>query len=360
MSIINKLPLYRIFFGIFPTIIACLILISLMSSRKEADIELKLLFQGVSFSQKGGSTSGGGSISGNGGMLLKDIPVETISITDFNETVLKPQSFYWKKITPAGNIKRQEISWGIGIRLLPVGNNSMIEVAGDKIGIAELWQGNKAKASFQIKENKTIEIGLDGEGDSKIKLNMTDVVKLKIKGCSIGRVDEPPEKGMPETFWMLPSARLLTFSPQKDRLRIQMKLLPETNGFSIIHGKFPLKDFKFDRDISKIISLQSGNIPASPSATNRTLLVNGKMIQARYASLATNNLQVKEIRLDDTKENWIVTMSGKTKNLRIGQTQNNLTEHLPSYLDDIYHNSSWILVFLILVCLFAIVMAFLG
>jgi hypothetical protein len=320
-----------------------------MSSRKEADIELELLFQGISFSQSGGSTSA------NCGVLLKDIPVETISITDFNETVLKPQSFFWKKITPAGNIRRQEISWGIGIRLLPVRNNSSIEVVGDKIGIAELWQGDKTTSSFRIKGNKTIEIGLDGEGDSKIKLSIMDMVKLRIKGCSVGRIDEPAEKGMPETFWMVPSVRSLVFSPKKDRLRIQMRLLPETKGFSIFKGESPLKDFKFDRDINKIIPLQRTGI-----AANETLLVNGKMIQTRYASIDTNNLHIKEVRLDDTNENWIVTMSGKTKSLRIGQTQNNLTEHLPSCLDDIYHNSLWILIFLALVCLFAAVMAFLG
>ncbi|MDI6782216.1 MAG: hypothetical protein QME49_08965 [bacterium] len=348
MSIINKLPTYRIFFGIFPTIIACLILIFLMSSRKEADVELRLLSQGVSFSQKGG-------------ILLKDIPIEAISITDFNETVFKPQSFFWKKITPAGNIRRQEISWGIGIQLLPVGNNSRVEVIGDKIGIAELRQGDKAKAYLQIKGDNAIEINLDGEdgrNNSKIKLTMTDLVKLKIKGCNVGRVNEPIEKGMPEIFWMIPSARHLEFSPKKDRLRIQMKLLPETKGLSIFKGKSPLSDFKFDRDMSKTISFQRAG--TSPAATDETLLVNGKMIQTRYASLAANNLQVKEIRLDDNKENWIITMSGKTKSLRIGQTQDNLTEHLPSCLDDIYQHSSWILIFLILVCLFAIVMAFLG
>lgn len=339
MSIINKLPIYRISFGIFPTIVVCLILLFLMSSRKEADVEIRLLFQEVSFSQQ------------DKGILLKDIPVETIRITDFNETVLKPQSLYWKKITPAGNIRRQEISWGIGIQLVPVENNSSIEVVGDKIGIAELWQGNEARALFQIKgEDKTIEIGLDGGRDSGIKLNMTDMVKIRMRGCNIGRVNEPPEKGMPETFWMVPSERSLEFSPKKDRLRIQMKLLPETKGFSIIQGEFPLNDFKFDRDISKIISL----------STNNTLLVNGKIIQAKYASLDTSKLQIKEIRLDDNKKNWVVTMSGKTKSLRIGQTQNNLTEHLPSCLNDIYHNSLWILALLILVCLFAIAMAFLG
>ncbi|MEK7274189.1 MAG: hypothetical protein AAB110_02945 [Candidatus Desantisbacteria bacterium] len=346
MSIIHKLPKYRIFFGIFPTIIACLILISLMSSRKEADIELRLLSKEISFSQI------------EGGILLKNIPVETISITDFKETVFKPQSFFWKKITPAGNIRRQEISWGIGIQLLPAGDNSRIEIVGDKIGIAELRQGNKVKASFQIKDDKSIEISLNGKNDSKIKLNMTDMVKLKMKGCSVGRVNEPIEKGMPEIFWMVPSARCLEFSPKKDMLRIQMKLLPETRGFPIFKGEFPLSDFKLDRDINKIISLQMAG--TSPAATNRTLLVNGKMIETRYALLGNNNLQVKEIRLDDNKENWIVTMSGKTKSLRIGQTQNNLTEHLPSCLDDIYHNSSWILIFLILVCLFAIAMALLG
>ncbi len=352
MSTINKLT-YRIFFGIFPTIIACLILIFLMSSRKEADVELRLLFQGVSFSQK------------DGGVLLKDIPVEAISITDFKETVLKPQSFFWKRITPKGNIKRQEISWGIGIRLLPVENNSGIEAIGDKINIAELQQGNKTKASFQIKENNAIEINLDeengvnGEKNSKIKLDIADIVKLKMKGCSVGRVNEPIEKEVPEIFWMVPSARSLEFFPKKDRLKIHMKLLPETKGFSIIQGEFPITDFKFDREINnKVISFQ--RIGANPAAIGETLLVNGKIIQTEYASLATNNLQVKEIRLDDKKENWIVTMSGKTKSLRIGQTQHNLTECLPSCLDGIYHHSSWILIFLILVCLFAIVMAFLG
>jgi len=329
-----------------------------MSSRKEADVELRLLVKDVSFSQSRDSTSGNGSI------LIKDIPVETISITDFNETAIKPQSFYWKKITPAGNVRKQELSWGITMQLVPVENHSSIEIVGDKIGISELQQGNNAMASFQIKENNSIEIGLGcsipvkGECDSKIRLNMADMIKLKIKGCSVGRENETPEKRIPETFWMIPSKKLLEFSPKKDRLKIQMRLLPETKGFPIIRGKFPLKDFKFDRDVSKIISLHGTG--TSSVATNDTLFVSGKIVQTKYASLSTSNLQVKEIRLNDNKENWIVTMSGKTKSLSIGQTQNNLTEYLPSCLDDVYRNSLWILIFLILAWLFATAMAFLG
>jgi len=350
----NKFPSYRIFFGIFPTITACLILIFFMSSRKEANIELRLLFHEVSLPQQ------------DGNILLKNIPVETIKITDFNETVIKPQSLYWKKITPAGNIKKQEISWGIGMHLVPVEDYSSIEITGDKIDIAELQQGKKTRVSFKLKGNNAIDIGLDGEGDSRIRLNMMDLVRLKIKGCSLSRENESPEKGMPEIFGMIPSGRLLEFSPKKNKLRIQMRLLPEIKGFSIIQGRFPLKDFKFDREIGKVISIGAKTSPAtgtgtSPATTNNgTLFVNGKKIQTGYASLDTNGLQVKKIQLDDNKGCFMVTMVGKTKSIKIGKTQNNLAECLPSCLDDIYHNSSWILIFLVLAWLFGTAMAFLG
>ncbi|MFH1098010.1 MAG: hypothetical protein V1749_11010 [Candidatus Desantisbacteria bacterium] len=353
MSITNKFPSYRIFFGILPTIIACLILAFLMSSRKEATVELRLLFHEINLPQQ------------DGNILLKNIPAEIIRITDFKETVIKPQSLYWKKITPAGNIKKQEISWGIGMQLVPVGDDSSIEIAGDKIVIAELQQGNKTRVSFKIKGNNNIDIGLDGGCDSRIKLNATDLVKLKIKGCSLSRENESPEKGMPESFWMIPSGMPLEFSPKKDSLRIQMRLLPETKGFPIIQGRFPLKDFRFDREINGIIRIGASPTPTKAGTSTTameegTLFVNGKKIQTGYAWLDTNKLQVKEIRLDDNKECFIVTMVGKTKSIKIGKTQNNLAECLPSCLDDVYQNSSWMLIFIVLAWLFGTAMAFLG